>query len=165
MKHYDYVEWLLYKSKSLSDEVLEEMEEHLYNCDFCMGIFLSLVDEKELNMASEVVPEDFTQNIMNRISKEKIKVVKEKRPNKSFNYSFMYYVAVASVTIFLTFGGFFTNLVDSVPELSIRLEVNVQSERKNPINDFTERVIKNTSKLIGSIEDNEFDFRRNNHER
>ena len=63
MKHYDYVEWLFYKKNTLSIEKMEEMEEHLYNCDQCMEIFLSLIDEKEIAAASKIVPSAFNEDL------------------------------------------------------------------------------------------------------
>ncbi|MDR7869404.1 MAG: hypothetical protein RIN55_01000 [Tissierellaceae bacterium] len=150
MKHYDYVEWLLYKTKSLSSEQLDEMEEHLYNCDICMDIFLSLIDEEELILASEVVPDDFTSNVMESISKNKVKIIEPKNTKKAFNYQFMYYVAVASVTIFLTFGGFYTNLVDAVPKINKSIET--PREMENHIGKFSNRIVNSTSDLLLSIE-------------
>ena len=150
MKHYDYIEWLLYKTKSLSSEKLDEMEEHLYNCDLCMDIFLSLIDDEELEVASEYVAEDFTLNVLENISKSKVKVIQAKNDKKTFNYQFMYYVAVASVTIFLTMGGFYTNLVDAVPKISESIQV--VEERPNHIVKFSEKVVNSTSSLLFSIE-------------
>lgn len=150
MKHYDYVEWLLYKTKSLPIEKLDEMEDHLYNCDICMDIFLSLIDEEELKLASEVVPENFTSDVMNSISKNKVKTIEPKMNKKSFNYPFMYYVAVASVTIFLTMSGFYTNLVDAVPKITESMEV--VKERPNHIGKFSDRIVSSTSNLLFSIE-------------
>lgn len=150
MKHYDYVEWLLYKTKALSDEKLDEMEDHLYNCDICMDIFLSLIDEDEAEFAGQIVSEDFTSNLMDNISKNKVKVIERKDTKKPFNYQFMYYVAVASVTIFLTMGGFYSNLVDAVPKISESIETPRQ--RPNHIGKLTDGIVNSTSNLLLSIE-------------
>lgn len=150
MKHYDYIEWLLYKTKSLGIEKLDEMEEHLYNCDLCMDIFLSLVDEEEIKLASEMVPEDFTLNVVKGISENKVKRIESKKNKKTFNYQFMYYVAVASVTIFLTMGGFYTNLVDAVPKIS--QSIQVAEGRPNHIGKFSDGIVNATSSLLFSIE-------------
>ena len=162
MKHYDYVEWLLYKTKSLADEKLDEMEEHLYNCDLCMDIFLSLIDEEEIEEAGVFVAEDFTLKVVEQISRDKLKPIEIKNKNKTFNYQFMYYVAVASVTIFLTMGGFYTNLVDSVPK--IRKSIETAEERPNYIGKFSESIVRSTSDLLLSIE-NMNQFKEDNNER
>ncbi len=150
MKHYDYVEWLLYKTKSLPIKKLDEMEEHLYNCDICMDIFLSLIGEEEVELASEIVAENFASDLMNSISKNKIKAIEAKMTKRPFNYQFMYYVAVASVTIFLTMGGFYTGLVDAVPKISE--SIYSVEEGPNHIGNFSDRIVSSTSNLLFSIE-------------
>lgn len=165
MKHYDYVEWLLYKNNLISLEKKIEMEEHLYNCDDCLEIFLSIIDEDEIENAKEYVPEDFTNNVLKKISKNKVKKIQPKNNKRSY-IQFGYYVAVASVTIFLTMGGFFTNLVDAVPKVSVSIESNKEIEKPNIIYNFSERIVNSTSKFIGSIENiEEREIRRNNNER
>lgn len=163
MKHYDYVEWLLYKNRSLSSDKLDEMEEHLYNCNLCMDIFLSLISENELEFASKIIAEDFSSNVIERISKEKVKRIEVKNNKKAFNYNFMYYLAVASVTIFLTMGGVYTNLVDAVPKIKESIQV-VEEDRPNHIAEFSDMIINSTSKFLLSIE-NMNQFKEDNNER
>ena len=150
MKHYDYVEWLFYKKNLLTIEKRHEMEQHLYSCDLCMEIFLSLIDEEEIRAASEIVPKDFNQNIMEKIKSDKVK--KLPPPKKATKYPFGFFVAVASVTIVLTLGGFFTNLVDTVPDISASLGTVDQRDRPNRISDLSLKIVNGTSEFIGSIE-------------
>ena len=150
MKHYDYVEWLFYKKNMLSIEKMDEMEEHLYGCDECMELFLSLIDEEEIKIASTIVPEDFNQNIMSKIKSTKVKKIQPiKKPVK---YPFGYFVAVASVTIVLTLGGVFTNLVDTVPNISASVSMLEKPDRPNRIFNLSEKIVNRTSKFIVSIE-------------
>ena len=150
MKHYDYVEWLLYKNKALNKEMLDEMEEHLYNCDICMDIFLSLIDEEEVENVNNIISENFTVNVINNISKTKVKSLNPKQIKKVFNIQFGYYAAVASVTIVLTLGGFYTNLVDAVPKLTASIQI--EEERPNLIANFSDSIINTTSSFLISIE-------------
>ena len=150
MKHYDYVEWLLYKNKALPIEVLEEMEDHLYNCHICMDIFLSLIDEEEIEKAGESVPDNFTVNVINNISKAKVKRIEPKATKRVFTIQFGYYAAVASVTIVLTLGGFYTNLVDAVPKLTASIQL--VEERPNLIANFSDSIINTTSSFLFNIE-------------
>lgn len=150
MKHYDYVEWLFYKKNALSIERQNEMEEHLYSCDECMEIFLSLIDEEELNRASAIIPKDFNQNIMMKIRTNKVKKIQASK--KQVKYQFGYFVAVASVTIVLTLGGFYTNLVDAVPGISTSIKTLGKYDQPNMIFNISERIINRTSEFIGSIE-------------
>ncbi|WP_312812315.1 hypothetical protein [Sedimentibacter sp.] len=156
MNHYDYVEWLLYKNKAMSNKKMKEMEEHLYNCQACLDIFLSLINEQEENYAGDIVPSDFTPKVLENITKSKIIKLNTHRVNKvkkSINYQLGYYAAVASVTIFLTLSGFYTNLVDSVPKITASIqEVQV---RQNLIANLSDRIIDSTSSLLFSIENNE----------
>lgn len=153
MIHYDYVEWLLYKNKALPNNKMEEMEKHLYNCQICMDIFLSLIDEQEVEHVGKIVPLDFTEKILECISKDKVTEIKSKKVKKAINYPFGYYVAVASVTIFLTLGGFYTNLVDAVPKITTSIqEVEV---RPNLIANFSNKIVNLTSNLLLGIEKNE----------
>ena len=164
MKHYDYIEWLLYKNNMLTKEKQDVMEQHLYNCNTCMEIFLSLVDEKEEGIAADIIPEDFTTKVIKNISKVKHNnKPKIKQVKKAFNYQFGYYAAVASVTIILTFGGFYANLVDAVPRISASIKVT--ENHKNTVSDFSKSIVDSTSSFLLSIENSNINNRRINNER
>ncbi len=163
MKHYDYIEWLLYKNKMLPKEKSDEMEQHLFDCDTCMEIFLSLIDEEEVRSAGELITEDFTSNVIKNIPKLKIVKSKAKSKKKIFNYQFGYYAAVASVTIILTLGGFYTDLVDTVPKLS--KSIVAQDKHSNVIANFSDSIVDSTSSFLLSIENIDRNKRRKNIER
>ncbi len=158
MKHYDYIEWLLYKNKMLSKEKSEEMEQHLYNCDTCMEIFLSLIDEKEAEHAGEIISDDFTFKMINNIPKTKNIKPKIRQTKKAFNYQLGYYAAVASVTVILTLSGFYTELVDAVPKLSA--SVQITQEQTNIIAGLSHSIVDSTSNLLFSIENIDRNNRR-----
>src|SRR5690554_1784932 len=100
MKHYDDIEWIFYKEKILSDEKQIEMEEHLYTCDRCMEIFLSLIDEQEVDKAKDSISENFTADLMANIENVPYKPKNiVKKSNTRFKDIFVYYAAVASVAI------------------------------------------------------------------
>ena len=160
MKHYDYIEWLLYKNGMLSQEKSEEMEQHLYGCNTCMEIFLSLIDEKEEKSAGKIISDDFTSKAIRDISKvEQIKS-KSKQTKRAFNYQFGYYAAVASVTIILTLGGFYVDLVDAVPKISASIEIT--ENNSNGIADFSNKIVNSASSFLLSIENTENNWRENN---
>lgn len=153
MNHYDYAEWLLYKNKALSNNKMKEMEDHLYNCQTCLDTFLSLINDQEEVLVKDVVPSNFASKVLEIVSESKLVKLKTKKVNKPINYQFGYYTAVAFVTIILTLGGFYTNLVDSVPKITASIqEVQI---RQNLIADFSDRIIDSTSSLLLSIENNE----------
>lgn len=167
MKHYDYIEWLLYKNRMLTKEKQDVMEQHLYNCNTCMEIFLTLVDEKEEGIAAEIIPDDFTTKVIKNISivKHNDKPNKPiiKQVKKAFNYQLGYYAAVASVTVILTFGGFYANLVDAVPRISASIKVT--ENHKNTVSDFSKSIVDSTSSFLLSIENSNINNRRINNER
>jgi len=163
MKHYDYIEWLLYKNKMLPIEKLDEMEQHLFNCDTCMEIFLSLIDEEEVEDAGKFSNDNFAYNVIKNIPKLKISKSKAKQKRKIFNYQFGYYVAVASVTIILTLSGFYTDLVDTVPKLSS--SIIERDEHPNVIANFSNGIVDSTSSFLFNIENIDRNKRRKNSEK
>ena len=165
MKHFDYVEWLFYKENLISLDRQKKMEEHLYNCDKCLETFLSIIDENEIESASKSIPEDFTENLIDEISKKKVKTL-EKEKTKARYINFGYYVAIASVTIILTTAGFFNNMIESVPKISGGIRANSNIERPNLVYEYSEKIMGMTSKFINDIENiEEREIRRKQNER
>lgn len=153
MKHYDQLEWVLYKSNLLDSKIYEEMEEHLYTCDDCMEIFLSLIDEEEINQAGSIVSVDFTNNVMNNLKNIRpMKKKSVKKQPKLPNDFFIYYTAVASVAIILTAGGFFSKLVDSVPQITANISIKEEKIMSNAIYNFSEQITKKTSMFINDFQ-------------
>lgn len=150
MKHYDYIEWMFYKNGMLTEAKSEEMEQHLYNCDTCMEIFLSLIDEKEENTVEQFIPDDFTSKIINNVPKLKNNKMKNKQAKRVFYYQFGYYAAVASVTVILTLGGLYVDLVDAVPKISVFTQKT--EKHSNGIADFSDSIVNSTSDFLFSIE-------------
>jgi len=162
MKHYDYIDWLLYKNEMLSKEKSEEMEEHLCECDTCMEIFLSLIDEREEEAAGEIISDNFDLKVLNNIPEKNKrnpnakKNKQDKQNTKAFYYQFGYYAAVASVTIFLTLSGLYTSLVDAVPKLTDSIQIT--EENPNLIAELSNSIVSSTSGFLSSIEN----YDRNN---
>lgn len=153
MKHYDYVEWVLYKKKLLDNKIHESMEEHLYLCDECLDIFLSLIDDLEIEKAGNLVPINFTNNVMGNIKNIRpIKKKSIKKQPKLINDFFIYYTAVASVAIILTAGGFFGKLVDSVPQITASINVQEEKIMSNTIYKFSEEITRRTSMFINGFQ-------------
>lgn len=149
MKHYDYIEWILYKKNLLDSKIYNEMEEHLFQCNDCMDIFISLIDEKEIADASKFISEDFTKNIMGKLEnvipiKQEInrKKIKKTKYPKDF---FLYYTAVAAVAIVLTASGVFNIMVDNIPA-----NINLEQSKidTNKIYEVSEKITQGTSSFI-----------------
>jgi len=149
MKHYDYVEWVLYKKELLDDEIYNEMEEHLFLCDTCMEIFLSLIDEAEIEKVGDILPTDFTDKAMNNI--KNIIPMKKRTKKKVSNDFFIYYAAVASVAIILTAGGFFEKMLDTVPYISANISSQENNIKRDTIYNFSEKITSKTSSFINDF--------------
>lgn len=151
MRHYDQIEWVLYKEKLLDKKIYKEMEEHLYECDQCLDTFLSLIDDLEIEEAGHIIPEDFTDNIMVNI--KNIRPIKKKKikQTKLPQDFFIYYTAVAAVTILLTAGGVFGKMVESVPRITASINVQEENSMQNVVYDFSETITKKTSSFINDF--------------
>lgn len=152
MKHYDSIEWTLYKKNLLEDKIYNEMEEHLFQCDECMDTFLSLIDEEEVENAEYFVPEDFAENLMKNI--EKITPINQsrKKPTRKKRMFpkdfFLYYTATAAVAIVLTATGVFTTMVDSAPDLTRDISIEETKINKSSIYKLSQRLTEETSDFI-----------------
>ena len=153
MKHYDHVEWIFYKRKVFPKEKMIKMEEHLYTCSKCMDIFLSLIDDKEVNNAEESLSQNFTNSVMNSIENRKY-VPKSKVKKSNINYMdiFTYYVAVASVAIVLTLGGFYSGLVDMVPRVTQSTTIKDNINLPSMVANISGKIVNRTSHFINNFE-------------
>lgn len=157
MKHYDYIEWVLYKNDLLDKKIHDEMEDHLLLCHECMDIFLSLIDESEIERAENLVPRNFTENVMDNIKNVRALKKTVKKRTKVSNDFFVYYAAVASVAIILTASGFFTKVVDTVPQIRANISLQDKRIRSNAIYDFSEKITNKTSLFINNFNRNKED--------
>lgn len=161
MTHFSKGKWISYKDNLLPREDYIKMEDHLYTCDTCMDIFLSLIDSEELDLVETVVPSGFTENIMikievvipitkatNRVSNSYIN--KTKRKKKMIKDIFMYYVAVASVVLVLTAGGVFTKMAE-LPVENIKVDLQKTSKRIGKIYSLTEKITDSTNDFINNF--------------
>lgn len=153
MKHYDYVEWVFYKEKVLSNHKNKEMEDHLYICDDCMDTFLSFIDKDEVDRAEGVIPTGFTNSVVSNIQKIKYKSkTKIEKHNEKFKDMFVYYVAVASVAIILTLGGFYSGLVDVLPQVAKSTIEKESIKTPNLVSNLSQTIVNKTSSFINDFE-------------
>ena len=150
MRHYDKLQWIKYKKNQVEPREKEEMEDHLYTCDKCMDVFLSTIEEDEIEEASYSISEDFTENIMKKISNISL-MERPRKKKRVINDFFLYYGAVAAVAIILTAGGVFGGLVDSVPKLSFGIEDNDNKLKTSAIFNLSESITNRTSDFINNF--------------
>lgn len=157
MNHYSKDQWILYKKNEISQEEMLSMEEHLYLCDDCMNIFLSLIDEEELKLAEDIISESFTENLIAKLDNlssinQRPKVADKKgiKKKKMIENIFVYYVAAASVILVLTAGGVFTRMTE-IPLENIREDNFKTHENMGNLYAFTEKITDNTNNFINNF--------------
>lgn len=157
MNHYSKDQWILYKKNEISQEEMLSMEEHLYLCDDCMNIFLSLIDEEELKLAEDIISESFTENVIAKLDNlssinQRPKVADKKgiKKKKMIENIFVYYVAAASVILVLTAGGVFTRMTE-IPLENIREDNFKTHENMGNLYAFTEKITDNTNNFINNF--------------
>lgn len=146
MSHYNIEKWKSYKKDILEQDEKIIMEDHLYNCDECMDIFISLIDDEEIKHAEKSIPSNFTIDIMKKIDMNSPiqKCIKKK---KLIENMFMYYVAAASVILVLTAGGIFTKITQ-IPMENIKLDVQNNPKGIEKFYNFSEKIANNTNNFI-----------------
>lgn len=149
MKHYDVIEWKLYKGNLLDKDIYEEMGRHLFQCEDCMDIYLSLIDDKEIGKAGEIISDQFTNDLMKRIGNVRyisktLDKDKYKKKRRFYNEILLYYAAVASVAIFLTGTGFFQRIIEKTPEIAKNIEEQQLVINTNKINEFSSSILRLT---------------------
>lgn len=157
MTHFSKEEWISYKRDLLSEEETITMEDHLYTCHTCMDMFLSLIDSEELDLVVEMIPSDFTKDVMKKIdgiipiAKATNKSISNKtRKKKMIENIFMYYIAVASVVLVLTAGGVFTKMTE-IPIENIKVDRERTTQGIEKMNSFSEKIANSTNNFINNF--------------
>lgn len=126
------------------------MEEHLYTCDECLETFLSLIDQNDVEEATKSISKGFTSNVMAEI--KNVEYIPKAKSNRKYKEMLTYYIVVASVTIVLTIGGFFTKLVDTLPNVVQSNTIVEKIELPNKVADLSGRIVNKTSDFINRFE-------------
>lgn len=117
MKHYDQQHWKAYVLNIVDEGERVEMENHLYNCDECMDLYIQQLDELDDCNFNESPA--FTETIMKRVYTYENKRNRDKRSKL-----FRYYVIAASITIILVYTGAFEAIGSKTPDLMTALNTS-----------------------------------------
>lgn len=107
MGHYSEEEWLRYKKRELAATVCREMEEHLASCEQCLQVFLSLLDQAEIEAKGKLLSPGFTAEVLKKVGMRGKRTAKEKLAD-----TFIYYAAAACLTLILVSSGVFHSFVE-----------------------------------------------------
>jgi hypothetical protein len=114
MSHYTEQEWASFKKHLLSEEMCQEMEQHLQVCDSCMNLWLGLITEAEIDDAAAVISDDFGLNTMKLTQVMTKNASAPSSPKSKKRRLLAYYTAAAAVTLILVSGGVFQNMVNGL---------------------------------------------------
>ena len=150
MEHYSKEQWMDYCKDALDRDTREVMEEHLAECNSCLEIYMTALEETMTDNVSDLIPSGFVDEVMNQIATEKNK-------NSSTNAgrlsgrTFANYAVAAGLTIVLTFSGFFQYLSDSLPKASHSIAARSANLENAVTVGWSEHLINTTQNLINQI--------------
>ncbi|MDQ0891890.1 hypothetical protein QFZ81_006978 [Paenibacillus sp. V4I9] len=132
MNHYNEHVWKQYVEERLSPDTLSEMELHLYQCDECLSMYMTCLEQMEAILP---IMERDTQGYVDAI------IARTTGTKRSWYHSTMlHYGIAAAATLILVATGFFHGIsqeLDSVgsfkPSNSINTSSSLQTDK--PISD------------------------------
>jgi anti-sigma factor RsiW len=109
MNHYNHEDWTRYINDELLEDQREKVEDHLYSCDQCLELYMSLVNQSD--QLPELTNDDFTEDLMKQLPLEKQSASRK----KTFaQHPLFHYGIAATITFALMSSGFFQNLTGFV---------------------------------------------------
>lgn len=155
MKHFGAKEWELYKKGFYTAKRLGEMEAHLYECDRCLEIFLSLIEDEETRSANQNISPDFDEKVMGSV-REIQKHRPRKYPQKTASTAsklITYYLAAAMVTIMLMSAGFFQVMARQIPAVALSLSLTDKEKTECRVKiAWPAEVVSRTNRWIANFE-------------
>lgn len=108
MTHFSKEAWCNYTLDLLSHNERESMEQHLYECDHCLALYMEIIDEQNENLPI-INGDSFTNEVMKQIKFEKLKSeekMSKKQPRQIKSTLIHYIIATAATLIFMASGLF-----------------------------------------------------------
>lgn len=153
--HFSPDEWQAFKMKILEPELAAELEAHLQICEDCQEYYLGLIEEADLNAATEMIPVDFTDSLLKKIGPPapasisvKIRPGKRKLDRRSL---LAYYVTAAGLTLVLMGGGVFDSMVVKSMQISELCMLQSQNIESKVSRDWTTQLMENGSRMMKEI--------------
>ena len=149
MRHYDIKQWKLFSENLIEENMHIEMQQHLLECDQCMELYLTSVEEKTSG-EDTYINETFTDNVINTIRSENKKLKDKYYKRRRINLIGCY-AAASCLTIILMWSGAFQFLFDAVPKYSAEFANSSLRGEKKFVSGWTDRLTDETSNLIKNI--------------
>lgn len=146
--HFETLDFDSYIRNALEEDLRIQIEDHLLICDACLKRYTDEI-EATLQHAEDnaLIAPDFTRKTMSKIkNNEKRKVFKN-------NNAFIYYVAVASITVlFFNFGVFHFFLNNPTPIYDSKVYFEEKAQEKPIINyGWSEKLMDTTVNILDKI--------------
>lgn len=145
MKHYNLAEWQQYVQDGLDEEIRVQYENHLYQCDQCLELYVQAVEtnEAEVNDISE--SDYFTDKIMEQIyDQSKQQPEEEKKRIQSHKQTFMHYAIAVAMTVLLMSTGVFSELM----KMTDTVEKNETRHKES----FVQNILDQQGSIINKFE-------------
>ena len=135
MSHFAREQWSAYVQNRLSGEERRRCEEHLYNCDFCLSVYLECVEREGDALPALPKEDEFAEAVMRRIGRRERRVPARRhseerrsealRPGglqpagggRADRRTLLHYTAAAAVTLVLMSSGMFQALLADVQHI------------------------------------------------
>ncbi len=117
MTHMTKEQWLKYVNNSLDEKTRKHYENHLYECDHCLALYLLAVEEAEHELPDLLAPSSFTDSLMHQLTEEKREVMeapKQKKKRNKRKEAIIHYVVAAAMTLLFMVTGVFTQFMNAV---------------------------------------------------
>lgn len=146
IKHFDKKEWTEYVANKTSPEKSSQMEEHLYLCDKCLEIYISVSEKTENHSAVDQIHSGFTDRVMEKIIK--------KPKEKSQAYKLAVYSIAACMTLLITFSGTFERLNMNVKGITASITNRPKAVENIFMSGWSERLTEENRDIIEKIDSN-----------
>jgi hypothetical protein len=152
MKHYNIEHWQKLLANDLEDDICREMQQHLLDCEECLGIYLSLIPDNSgetgecINITNVPSP-NFTERVMERVNLEsRIQHQKDMRRNRV--NAIICYISAASITLFLVSGGIFNHIFNTLGPGGVGLAGGQMRNESIFLSGWTDKLTASTSSLL-----------------
>ncbi|HGH7179577.1 hypothetical protein DXB51_25745 [Bacillus cereus] len=105
MMHYSKEDWSNYTLDTIANNERESMEEHLYECDHCLALYMESIDEQHENLPM-INDDSFTNEVMTQINFETLQPNETIKTNSLKRTIIHYIIATAATIIFMASGLF-----------------------------------------------------------
>jgi predicted anti-sigma-YlaC factor YlaD len=119
MTHYSMQLWQAYIHGDEFER--DSMDNHLQECDACLGMYVLCLDELQTSLPQLTSPIDFVDGVQEQVQLLPVVNPKQSRtitPKRWYTHTWFHYTIAASLTFVLVSSGMFNHILDRVSQLS-----------------------------------------------